>query len=235
MNNKTVVRVLLLAVVVAGIVLGILNRESFNKETVETWIMAAGVWGPVLFIAIYSAATVFFLPGSVLTIAGGALFGPVLGAAYNIIGATTGATLAFLVARYLASEWVARRSGKMAKKLSKCVEDEGWRVVAFTRLVPVFPFTLLNYSFGLTKVRLLHYILASLVFMLPGTFAFTYVGYAAEQAVGGADGVLSTALWALGLLAVISYMPRLVKQLRSTDLNQAKTESTAEEAAPATA
>jgi uncharacterized membrane protein YdjX (TVP38/TMEM64 family) len=100
---------------------------------------------------------VAFLPGAVFGLAGGALFGPVWGSLWNLIGATLGATLAFLAARYTAGDWVARRTGARLKALVEGVEAEGWRFVAFVRLVPLFPFNLLNYALGLTRIRLDHY------------------------------------------------------------------------------
>jgi uncharacterized membrane protein YdjX (TVP38/TMEM64 family) len=165
-------------------------------------------------MALYAVATVFFLPGSLLTLAGGALFGPLAGTFYNLTGATLGATLAFLVARYLASEWVARKAGSRMKQVIEGIEDEGWRFVAFTRLVPLFPFFLLNYALGLTRIRTTHYILATYVFMLPAAFAFTYVGYAGRELAQGGEGLIQKGLLALGLLAAIVFLPRFVKRLR---------------------
>ena len=95
-----------------------------------------------------------FVPGSVLTVAGGALFGPIWGTLWNLTGATLGATLAFVIARYVASDWVAARSGERLGRLMRGVEEEGWRFVAFVRLVPLFPFNLMDYAFGLTRIRL---------------------------------------------------------------------------------
>ena len=165
---------------------------------------------------IYAIATVLFLPGSILTFAGGALFGPLAGTFYNLTGATLGASLAFLVARYLASEWAARKAGDRMKQLMQGVQEEGWRFVAFTRLVPLFPFFLLNYALGLTRIRLTHYILATYVFMLPGAFAFTYIGYAGREVAQGAEGMIQKILIALGLVAALVFLPRFVKRLRRT-------------------
>jgi uncharacterized membrane protein YdjX (TVP38/TMEM64 family)/rhodanese-related sulfurtransferase len=163
---------------------------------------------------IYALTAVLFIPGSVLTLAGGALFGPVLGTIYNLTGATLGATLAFLIARYLASDWVDKKTGGRVKQLINGVEGEGWRFVAFVRLVPLFPFNLLNYALGLTRLRLLHYIIATYLFMLPGAIAYTYLGYAGREAVAGGEGMIQKGLLALALLAVIAFLPRLIGNLR---------------------
>ena len=213
MNSK-LVRVGVLLVLVAGIVLAVLYRDKFDVAALERWIEDAGIWAPLLFMAVYAVAAVLFLPGSVLTLAGGALFGPVTGTFYNLTGATIGATLAFLIARYLASDWVADKAGGRLKQLINGVEGEGWRFVAFTRLVPLFPFNLLNYALGLTRIRLSHYLLATYTCMLPGAIAYTYLGYAGREAVGGGEGLVQKALLALALLAVVAFLPRLIGKLR---------------------
>jgi uncharacterized membrane protein YdjX (TVP38/TMEM64 family) len=207
-------RIILALLLATGIIVAFIYRDRLSFEVLDNTIKEAGLWGPLLFMIGYAIATVLFLPGSILTLAGGALFGPVAGTLYNLTGATMGATLAFLVARYLASEWAARKAGERMKLLMKGVEDEGWRFVAFTRLVPLFPFFLLNYALGLTRIRIAHYILATYVFMLPGAFAFTYVGYAGREVAQGGEGMIQKILIALGLVAAIIFLPRFIKRLR---------------------
>ena len=212
--SPKVIRILLFLILLAGIVLAILNREQFDAVALESWVKDAGVLGPILFMAIYAVAAVLFLPGSVITLVGGALFGPVLGTLYNLTGATIGACLAFLVARYLASDWVAAKTGGRLKQLIQGVENEGWRFVAFVRLVPLFPFNLLNYALGLTRIRFLHYLLATYICMLPGAIAYTYLGYAGREAVAGGEGLIQKGLLALALLALVVFLPRLITTLR---------------------
>lgn len=178
-------------------------------------VEAVGNGGPLLFVAAYALATVCFVPGSVLTLAGGALFGPAAGTLYSLTGATLGATLAFLAARYLARDWVTRRLRGRLAQLVRGVDDEGWRFVAFVRLVPLLPFNLLNYALGLTGIRLWLYVVTSYVAMLPGAAAYTYLGYAGREAFSGADTLLRNALIIAGLLAIALYLPRLVRRLRS--------------------
>lgn len=214
MNNNRLIRGLLLLGLVTGIVLAVLYRDRFDGAALEAWIRDAGAIAPLLFMLVYALATVLFLPGSVLTLTGGALFGPVLGTFYNLTGATIGATLAFLIARYLASDWVAAKAGGRVKQLINGVEGEGWRFVAFVRLVPLFPFNLLNYALGLTRLRLLPYIVATYLFMLPGAVAYTYLGYAGREAVAGGEGMIQKGLLALALLAVVAFLPRLIGNLR---------------------
>lgn len=152
----------------------------------------------------------------VLGLAGGALFGPLWGSIWNLIGATLGATLAFLAARYVASDWVARRTGGRLKQLIEGVEAEGWRFVAFVRLVPLFPFNLLNYTLGLTRIRLGPYVLTSLLAMAPGTVAYTWLGHAGRQAATGGEAWIRNLLFALALLALVAFLPRLLRRLRQT-------------------
>lgn len=212
--NKNLLRLVLLAAIAIGIALAVGYREQLDAAALEAWIKDAGMAGPILFVLIYAFAAVFFLPGSVLTLAGGALFGPVWGTVYNLTGATIGATLAFLVARYLASDWVEQKTGGRLKQLKNGVEGEGWRFVAFVRLVPLFPFNLLNYALGLTRIKLSHYVIATVVCMAPAGFAYTYLGYAGREAAAGGEGLVQKILLAIALLAVVAFLPRLIGKLR---------------------
>jgi len=212
--NRTVLRGLLATLVIAAIAVAVSYRDQLSPAALEQWVANAGMAGPLLFMLIYALGTVLFLPGSVLTLAGGAIFGPVWGTLYNLSGATLGATLAFLIARYLAADWVERKSGGKLKQIKNGVEGEGWRFVAFVRLVPLFPFNVLNYALGLTRIRLSHYIIASWICMLPGAIAYTYLGYAGREAVAGGEGVIQKGLLALALLAAVAFLPRLIGRLR---------------------
>jgi len=205
---------MLLALLLTAIAVALAYREHFAIAALEQWLRQAGLMAPLAFMLLYALAAVLFLPGSVLTIAGGALFGPFWGTFYNLIGATLGATLAFLIARYLAGEWVAQRSAGRLQQLVAGVEAEGWRFVAFVRLVPLFPYNLLNYALGLTRIRLSHYVMTTYVCMLPAAFAYTYLGYAGREALAGSEGLIQKGLLALGLLALVAFLPRLVRQLR---------------------
>ena len=211
---KGAARLLLALTLTAGIALALVYREHLDATALTAWVAAAGAAGPLVFMAVYAAATVLFLPGSLLTLAGGALFGPVWGTLYNLTGAALGAALAFLIARYLAADWVQARAGGIGKRLVQGVEAEGWRFVAFTRLVPLFPFNLLNYALGLTRIPFLHYLIATWVCMLPGALAYTWLGYAGREAAGGGEGLIQKGLIALALLAGLAFLPRLIARLR---------------------
>lgn len=178
------------------------------------YVERLGVWGPVVFVLGYAAATVAFVPGSLLTLAAGALFGVARGALYVMLGATLGATLAFLVARYAARGAVERRLAADARfaAVDAAVAHRGLWVTFLLRLSPVLPFNLLNYALGVTRVRLLHYVLAC-AGMLPGTLLYVYTGRlagdVARAAAGGAGapGARGTgyyAVLALGLAATLA-------------------------------
>jgi uncharacterized membrane protein YdjX (TVP38/TMEM64 family) len=165
--------IIILAVVVVLIlvrILGIGERLGDLRE----WIVSLGYWGPVAFITLYIVATVAAIPGSAITVVAGALFGSVFGVLWVSIASTIGATLAFLIARYLArnivTEWLSKN--EKFQKLDRMTEEHGAIIVALTRLVPLFPFNLLNYGFGLTRVRLGTYIFWSWLCMLPGTILY---------------------------------------------------------------
>ena len=218
MKPANAARIGLALALAAGLFLGYANREAFSADALSRWLAAAGAWAPLAFIVFYAAATVLFLPGAVLTLAAGALFGAVPGALYSLTGATLGATLAFVIARYLAADWVARRAGGRLKQLIDGVEAEGWRFVAFVRLVPLFPFNLVNYALGLTRIPLVAYAAASFVCMFPGALAYAWLGHAGREALAGGDGAVRNALLALALLAFVAFLPRLVRQYRQAGI-----------------
>jgi uncharacterized membrane protein YdjX (TVP38/TMEM64 family) len=153
-----------------------LNLQNTLYETL-TWIQNLGAVGAFVFIGLYSLATVLFVPGSILTLGAGVVFGVVLGSIYVFIGATIGATLAFLIGRYLARGWVAKRIANYGKfsEIDAAIARKGLKIVLLTRLSPVFPFVLLNYSLGITQVSLRDYILGC-VGMIPGTVMYVYIG-----------------------------------------------------------
>ena len=205
------------AAVAIVLALKYLHVQDALKEALD-WIGRLGPWGPVIFIGIYVVATVLFVPGSVLTLGAGAVFGVVLGSVCVSISATLGATAAFLVGRYLARDAIARKIERNKKftAIDRAVADEGWKIVFLTRLSPVFPFTLLNYAFGLTRVRLSHYVLASWTGMMPGTVMYVYLGSLVN--VGAGHRQRTTGEWVLygvGLLATIVltvFVTRLAKK-----------------------
>ncbi|MET4735712.1 putative membrane protein YdjX (TVP38/TMEM64 family)/rhodanese-related sulfurtransferase [Thalassospira sp. MBR-102] len=207
-------RLLLLVGVAAAILWAALNRDRLDLEALDAWLSGFGLLAPLAYLGLYAVGTIAFLPGALFALAGGALFGPVWGSLLNLVGATIGASLAFLIARYLAGDWVAARTGGRLKRLVEGVEAEGWRFIAFVRLVPLFPFNLTNYALGLTRIRFVPYVMTSFICMAPGAIAYTWLGYAGREALAGDTSAIRYGLLALGLLAAIAFLPRLVKRLR---------------------
>jgi len=193
------------------------------------WVEGLGAVGPLVFILGYAVATVAFIPGSVLTLAAGAIFGVVKGTLLTLAGATLGACAAFLVARYLARSAIERRIANNPRfvAIDRAVGREGFKIVALLRLSPIFPFNLLNYALGLTRVRFLDYFAASAA-MLPGTLLYVYYGAAAgslASAVGGRTekGTGDWIVLGLGLLATVAvttYVTRLAGRAVRQEIEQ---------------
>lgn len=221
MTPRAVLPRLALGLAIAGTAIWLaLDRDRFDPALIESSIRDLGLWAPLGYVVLFALGTVLFVPGAIFGLAGGVLFGPVWGSVLNLIGATLGATLAFLAARYLAADRVRRKAGGRLDRLIAGVEAEGWRFVAFVRLVPLFPFNLLNYALGLTRIPLMHYVVASLICMAPGTIAYTYLGYAGREAFAGGETMVRTGLIALGLLALAAFIPRIVRRIRAAGLGE---------------
>ncbi len=199
----------LLAVVSLLVITYFLDIQELFQVALA-WISDLGPWGPVFFIVLYILATVLFLPGLIPTMAAGLLFGVLQGTLLVSISSISGATLAFLIGRYLARDWVAGKIQGNSKfeAIDVAVAQEGWKIVGLTRLSPVFPFNLLNYTFGLTQVSLKDYFLASWIGMLPGTLMYVYIGSLAGDlaTLGSGERSRTPAEWALygvGLMATV--------------------------------
>jgi uncharacterized membrane protein YdjX (TVP38/TMEM64 family) len=215
-QRRFVPRAVLSLVLAALAAWAAIHRDHIDLATLDAWLTSLGLLAPIAFVLLYGLAAVAFVPAVIFALAGGALFGPFWGSLWNLVGATLGATLAFLVARYIAEDWVARKAGGLLKRLVDGVEAGGWRFVAFVRLVPLFPFNLSNYLLGLTRIPLLHYVIASVVCMMPGAVAYTWLGYAGRSALSGEADTVRYGLFALGLLTAIALLPRLIGRMRKS-------------------
>ncbi|MGQ4647132.1 VTT domain-containing protein [Lyngbya aestuarii] len=188
------------------------NVQGFNPQqwlrNALQWIQNLGPTGAIAFILLYIVATVAFLPGSILTLGSGVVFGVVLGSLYVFIGATIGATAAFLVGRYFARGWVAKKiaGNDKFRAIDEAVGKEGFKIVLLTRLSPVFPFNLLNYAYGVTGVSLKDYFFGS-VGMIPGTIMYVYIGSLAGSlaTIGGENQPTNaTVQWAIRIIGFIA-------------------------------
>jgi uncharacterized membrane protein YdjX (TVP38/TMEM64 family) len=186
-----------------------IDLQEYVRQSL-VWVSDLGPAGYVAFGLLYVLAAILFIPGSLLTLGAGAVFGLFHGTLVVIISATLGAGAAFLVGRYLARDWVSAKieGNEKFQAVDEAVAREGWKIVGLMRLSPIFPFNLLNYMFGLTQVSLKDYVAASFVGMIPGTIMYVYIGSLAGDlaTLGLANRSRSSAEWALyvvGLLATV--------------------------------
>jgi uncharacterized membrane protein YdjX (TVP38/TMEM64 family) len=185
-----------------------------NIMNLKAWINGLGAIGPLVYILLFIAACLFFLPGLPVAILGGLAFGPIMGTVWASIGSTTGAALAFLVARYVAREMVEgwAQANPIFKKIDDGVAAQGWRMLMITRLVPVFPFNLQNYAYGLTKIGFPTYVLVSWICMLPGAIAFTFMGGAIVSGEGNIGRIFIYLGIGAVVLVLISLIPGWIKK-----------------------
>lgn len=191
-------------------------REFLTVEKLGTLLAAAGLWAPLAFIVIYAVGICLFIPGTLLTALGAAIFGPYRGFVYVWLAAMLGAAGAFLIGRYLGREFAASLIGDRLKKYDDALERNGFATVLYLRLV-YFPFTAMNFGMGLTKVRFGDYLWGTGLGILAGTFIFTFfVGTLKEVWVSGQWGQLLSwkVFLSLGLFVFSLFIPRLVARLK---------------------
>ncbi|AFZ51778.1 TVP38/TMEM64 family protein [Dactylococcopsis salina] len=221
MNSK--LKYIGIAVIVAALIAStrFINFQDLLTNALE-WINNLGAAAAIVFIVIYMVATVLFFPASLLTLGAGVVFGVFLGSLYVFIAASIGASLAFLVGRYIARGWVEKQieGNPRFKAIDQAVAEEGVKIVLLTRLSPIFPFNLLNYAYGLTKVTFRDYVVGTLG-ILPGTIMFVYVGSLAKNlATLGSEEVATPSgiQWALRIIgfiatvAVTVYVTKIAKK-----------------------
>lgn len=192
-----------------------------NVPKIKTWVESFGVIAPLIYLGLYLTSTIFFLPGSPVTVLAGFVFGPLWGVIYASISSIISVAFAFLIARYVARDlvegWV--KDNSQFRKIDEQVEEQGWRILMFTRLVPIFPFNLQNYAYGLTSIRFTTFVFISAIFMLPGTVALVLLGGAF---VSGEGNVLKTMLY-LGIagvfMLVLSLVPNLLRKYQDKNNN----------------
>lgn len=208
---------------------------DYAMMALKNWISGLGVWGPVAFVLVYIVGTVLFVPGTILTLVAGAMFGLGVGMVTASIGSTVGASLAFLISRYVARDKIAVMAGRNRRfgAIDQAIADGGWKIVALLRLSPVTPFTLENYLYGLTRIHFWPYVLTSWLAMLPGTGLYVYLGHVTGAAVG-ADRVRTPWEWtllAVGLLATAVAMVYLTR-LAHSKLQKQMGQSTVDDEVP---
>jgi uncharacterized membrane protein YdjX (TVP38/TMEM64 family) len=175
LKNAKSLRPLLFLIFLSAVIIILKFSGAADKLIgVREWLQGIGFWGPLVFVLIYILAVILALPGSAITIAGATLFGSFWGVVLVSIASTIGASIGFLISRYLARDFILRKFAQNEKflKLDRMTEEHGEMVVAITRLIPIFPFNVLNYGFGLTGVSLRTYVFWSWLCMLPGTILY---------------------------------------------------------------
>lgn len=229
-NLKWIKPLLIIAIVAAVLILGGKYLHLQQKiADVLTWIEGLGTPGMALYVLLYIIACVFFIPGSLLTLGAGAIYGVVTGSIMVSISSVLGATAAFLVGRYFARDWISKKieDNKRFTTIDNAVAAEGWRIVGLTRLSPVFSFNLLNYAYGLTRVSLREYVLASWIGMLPGTVMYVYIGsLAGDLASIGTESAEAPSViqWMINIVAfaatilVTIYVTKIAKKALSVRL-----------------
>lgn len=189
-------------------------RMLFDQKFLEQQLQQLGNWAICLFVIVYTLATVVGVPGTVLTIAGGAVFGVVWGTFWSVFGATLGAIGAFWVARYLlrdlAEKWFGRH--KYLQQFNEAVRDKPLTFVLAVRFAPICPFNLVNFLFGLTPISSVDYAIGTFFGIIPGTLAYTWLGLAGKTALGGGDHLAF--FLALGFLTLLSVLPILAKKIK---------------------
>ncbi len=195
----------------------------------NVWVAGLGTKGIVVYVVAYVAATVLFIPGSILTIGAGFLFGVMWGTVIVSVASTTGASCAFLISRYFAREWVAKKAEASPRfgAIDRAIGEQGWKIVGLLRLSPAIPFSLSNYLYGLTAVRFVPYVIASWAGMIPGTVLYTYLGVAGKAGLQATAGGVEKStqeyvFLAVGLVATIA-VTVMITRIAQRALKEAST------------
>lgn len=204
--SRPAVRLTLLGLGLLAVLLVVRSAGGLSRDAIARMVADAGPWGPVAFVALYAVLTVAMVPGSIITAAGGVLFGALAGTALSVTGATAGAVAAFLLSRRLGREQVEQLAGERIGRFDAWLERRGFSAVLYLRLIPVFPFNVANYVVGVTAVDFRAYTLATALGMIPGAYAFAAIG-------GHVDDVTSPGfLSAVALLVVLAIGGPLVER-----------------------
>lgn len=204
-----------LIVIILTFILSLWFFSHFNLSSLWFEILhnvqAWGIWGIIVFVIIYNVATLCLIPGSILTMKGGCLYGLINGSLIVLVSAIFGAITSFLLGRYFCRNWVYSILNKYPQfeQINEAISEKGWQIVFLTRLSPLFPFNLLNYLFGISKISFKDYIIGSLG-ILPGTFMYVYFGsLATNLATANIDNMIVTPqtkmlTWAMRIIGLIS-------------------------------
>ncbi|MBO2945227.1 TVP38/TMEM64 family protein [Paenibacillus sp. F411] len=198
------------AAIVGGLLWFHQNVLDLSPSTIQAWMLSLGWAAPVIYIALYTLRPLILFPASLLSVAGGLAFGPLWGTVYTIAGAVMGAAVAFMAARMLGKRLVKKEWKGQWSKVQQQLEERGFVYVVVLRLIPLFPFDLISYAAGASKVRLLPFVLGTLVGIIPGTFAYNFLGASLAE---GRTGLI---LAAAAVLLIAIALPLLIKRKMNT-------------------
>lgn len=226
MKKMPIGKLIAIIVIFIGIIFGLYKFGVFeyisikNIQKLKEWINGFKILAPIVYIGLYIVSALFFLPGLPITLLAGIAFGPLLGALYADIGATLGATGAFLIARYAARGMVEgwAQSNEQFRKIDEGVQKQGWRMLMITRLVPVFPYNIQNFAYGLTKINLVTFIVVSFLCMLPGAAAFTFMAGAIVEGKSPIQILIYLSIGAV-LLVAISLIPGYLQKKKGMNVD----------------
>lgn len=202
---KTLLGLFLILLIIILFYIGI--KSHMDLKMFQAFLNKLGMAAPIVFIFIYAIGPVFFIPITPLSITSGILFGPFWGTIVSLLGANLGATTTFVISRYLLKDWIDQKSSERVNIMQKKVQEEGWKFVSVSRLIPVFPFNIQNYIFGITNIDLKTFFFASILGLIPGTFAYTYLGYLGKNAMFGDQNATFKIIIPVALIVFISLIP----------------------------
>ena len=211
-KNKLIILMALIISIILIIIYGANLGINFGKF--QVFIKHLGVLAPVIFTIIYIFAPVLFFPITFLSIAGGMLFGPIVGTSCSLIGATCGASVSFFISRYLLKDWIDSKSHAKVILFQNMVKKEGWKFVAILRISPFLPFNLQNYFFGVTNLSHKTFFIATFFSLIPGTFTYAYLGYTGQSALSGGENITIKITIALILLLLFGFYPYIIKAVK---------------------
>lgn len=213
MKKQTVIKLAILLILL--IILIWINQRFFKLDplTVKEWILSFGIWSSILYIVLYSIRPLVLFPASILSIAGGLAFGPYLGTLYTMIGATLGAIIAYLAASKLNLNVLKDTENKKVAQLKNQLEKHGFLYVLILRLIPLIHFDLISYAAGVSKVKLLPFAAATFIGIIPGTFAFNFLG--SSVVAGDTETIIIACIVFLILLIAPLFFRKRMKELFS--------------------
>ncbi len=221
-RKKAIIKAMILVAFVIGAILLVQLtpvRQYLTPDALNRYLDMTGFWGPIFFIVIYAVGICLFLPGTLLTGLGAAIFGPYWGFVWVWIGAMIGASVAFIIGRTLGRDFAASLIGDRLKKYDDAIERNGFATVLYLRLV-YFPFTPMNFGMGLTKVRFWDYVAGTGMGIIVGTFIFTFfIGTLKEVWASGnwAELVSFKVFFSIGLFAFSLFIPKIIKKIKKEE------------------